>query len=65
MEALPAAQRSRYLRCLREHRDDAYWSQLWQQSKNAGRVALKMGIQALHQAGRRLDDLGQQINNNK
>ncbi len=61
LEALPEAQRSRYLRCLREHRDDAYWSQLWQQSKNAGRVALKLGIKALHQAGRKLDDLGQQV----
>lgn len=61
LEALPAAQRSRYLRCMREHRDDAYWNQLWQQSKNAGRVALKMGIQALHTATRKLDDFGQQI----
>ncbi len=61
LAALPEAQRSRYLRCLREHRDDAYWSQLWQQSRNAGRVVLKMGIQALHQAGRKLDDLGRQM----
>lgn len=61
MQELPEAQRSRYLRCMREHRDDAYWSQLWVQSKNAGRMALKIGIQALHQAGRKLDDLGQKV----
>lgn len=61
LEALPEAQRSRYLRSLREHRDDAYWNQLWQQSKNAGRIALQMGMRALHQAGRKLDSLGQQF----
>ena len=61
IEALPAGQRSRYLRCMREHRDDAYWSQLWQQSRNAGRVVLKLGINALHQAGRKLDEFGRPV----
>lgn len=61
IESLPDAQRSRYLRCMREHRDDAYWSQLWQQSRNAGRVVLKLGVHALHQAGRKLDEFGQRI----
>ncbi|MDB5336291.1 MAG: mnmE 3 [Planctomycetaceae bacterium] len=61
IEALPEAQRSRYLRAMREHRDDAYWSQLWEQSRNAGRVVAKLGIHALHQAGRKLDELGQKI----
>lgn len=61
VESLPAAQRSRYLRCMREHKDDAYWSQLWQQSRNAGRMVLKLGMHALHQAGRKLDDFGQHV----
>lgn len=62
VEALPAAQRSRYLRCLREQKDEQYWDQLWQQSHNAGRVVFKMGMSALHQAGRRLDQWGQKFN---
>lgn len=61
VESLPEAQRSRYLRSMREHRDDAYWSQLWDQSRNAGRVVLKLGMHAIHQAGKKLDDLGQKI----
>jgi predicted GTPase len=61
VEALPAAQRSRYLRCLREQKDEQYWDQLWQQSHNAGRVVFKMGMSALHQAGRKLDQLGQKF----
>ncbi|MDB5387445.1 MAG: mnmE 3 [Planctomycetaceae bacterium] len=61
VEALPAAQRSRYLRCLREQKDEQYWDQLWQQSHNAGRVVFKMGLNMLHQAGRKLDQLGQKL----
>jgi len=59
IESLPAAQRSRYLRCLREQKDEAYWDQLWQQSHNAGRVVFKMGMSALHHAGRKLDQWSQ------
>ena len=65
VESLPDAQRSRYLRAMREHRDDAYWGQLWDQSRNAGRVVVKFGIHALHQAGRKLDEFGQRISKNK
>lgn len=55
LESLPTAQRSRYLRCLKEHRDDAYWDQLWQQTTNAGRVAGKVGLHLLYNAGKKLD----------
>lgn len=61
VESLPAAQRSRYLRCLREQKDEQYWDQLWQQSHNAGRVVFKMGMNALHQATRKLDQFGQKF----
>lgn len=57
--SLPTAQRSRYLRSMREQKDEAYWDQLWQQSHNAGRVVFKMGMSALHQAGKRLDQWSQ------
>jgi uncharacterized protein len=40
LEALPAAERVRYIRCLRQHRDEAYWSLLWRQAVQAGRVLL-------------------------
>lgn len=38
LEALPEAGRSRLARCLRDQRDARYWSQLWSQSRNAGRL---------------------------
>ena len=37
-ERLPAARRVRYLRCLRQLHDEAYWRQLWRQTVQAGRV---------------------------
>jgi predicted GTPase len=38
LERLPAAQRVKYVRCLRLHRDEQYWQRLWQQTVAAGRV---------------------------
>ena len=38
LDHLPAAQRVKYLRCLRQHHDEQYWRRLWQQTLNAGRV---------------------------
>ena len=38
LDRLPAAQRVKYVRCLRQHRDEEYWRRLWQQTIGAGRV---------------------------
>ncbi len=38
LDRLPAAQRVKYLRCLRQQRDEQYWRRLWQQTVGAGRV---------------------------
>jgi predicted GTPase len=38
LAALPAARRVKYVRCLRQRRDEEYWRRLWQQSLAAGRV---------------------------
>lgn len=40
---LPEAQRSRFLRCLHSARDEQYWTQLWKQAKNAGRLLAEAG----------------------
>ena len=38
LDRLPAAQRVKYVRCLRQQRDEQYWRRLWQQTVAAGRV---------------------------
>ncbi len=38
LERLPAAERVKYVRCLRQQRDEQYWRRLWQQTVGAGRV---------------------------
>ena len=38
LDRLPAAQRVKYVRCLRQQRDEQYWRRLWQQTIGAGRV---------------------------
>jgi len=38
MERLPATQRVKYLRCLRQQRNEQYWSRLWEQTVAAGRI---------------------------
>jgi hypothetical protein len=40
LDRLPAAQRVKYVRCLRQQRDEQYWRRLWQQTVAAGRVLL-------------------------
>ncbi len=38
LDYLPAAQRVKYVRCLRRQRDEEYWQRIWRQTVNAGRV---------------------------
>jgi uncharacterized protein len=38
LERLPAAQRVKYVRCLRQQRDEQYWRRIWEQTVSAGRV---------------------------
>jgi len=38
LDRLPAAQRVKYVRCLRQQRDEQHWRRLWQQTVAAGRV---------------------------
>jgi len=44
LDRLPTAQRVKYVRCLRQLRDEQYWHRLWQQTVSAGRVLL--GVRA-------------------
>ncbi len=56
LTSLSDAKRVKYLRCLREYRDEQYWTQLRQQSANAGRIALKTGWELVKGAVRSLVD---------
>ena len=38
LDRLPAARRVKYVRCLRQNRDEQYWHRLWQQTIGAGLV---------------------------
>lgn len=51
LNAMPEAQRVKYLRCLRQSREADYWQRLWQQTLSAGRVLLSAGADW---AGRKL-----------
>lgn len=55
LSLMDAAHRLRYLRCLREFKDEEYWSRLRQQAGATGRVLLKAGFHLLGEAGRKLD----------
>ncbi len=44
LQSSTEAQRVRYLRCMREFHQQAYWQQMWRQAVNSGRVALKAGL---------------------
>jgi len=41
--SLDTARRLKYLRCLREYREEAYWMQLREQAKSAGRILWNLG----------------------
>jgi len=42
-QALPEAERVKYLRCIRQQREEEHWQRLWQQAKGAGRVLYRAG----------------------
>ena len=63
--SLDAAHRLKYLRCLREYRDEEYWDRLWQQAGNTGRIMLKAGFHVLGEAGRKLDALNRTLTKKK
>ena len=46
------AQRLKYLRCLREFKDEEYWRRLREQAVNTGRILLKTGMRLLENAVR-------------
>lgn len=50
LSSLRAAQRLKYMRCLREYKDEEYWSRLRQQAVNLGRIVVKTGWQLLEGA---------------
>lgn len=52
LNSLSGAQRLKYLRCLRELKDEEYWRQLRSQAVNAGRVILRTGLELLNRGGR-------------
>ena len=52
LTSLGAAQRLKYLRCLREFKDEEYWRRLREQAANTGRILLKTGWHLLENAVR-------------
>lgn len=50
LNLLSAAQRLKYLRCLREFKDEEYWRRLREQAVNAGRILLRTGVHLVQQA---------------
>ncbi|HEY1065920.1 MAG TPA: GTPase [Pirellulales bacterium] len=54
---LPEAKRVRYLRCLKDYHDEQYWSRLWQQATNSGRLLARIGAHFGGDAFRNLDRL--------
>ncbi len=52
LDSLGDAQRLRYLRCLREFKDEEYWRRLREQAVNAGRILLETGRQLLAKSAR-------------
>ena len=47
LNSLGAAQRLKYLRCLRDFKDEEYWRKLREQAVNGGRILLKAGRRLL------------------
>jgi small GTP-binding protein len=58
LQTLDDAQRLKYLRCLRDYNDLDYWKQLWTQSKSAGKIVVRGGIDWLAKRARQVDRWG-------
>lgn len=57
LQTLDNAKRLKYLRCLADYHDEAYWQQLWVQGKNAGKIIARRGVGWLGGVARGLDAL--------
>jgi hypothetical protein len=55
LQTLNDAKRLKYLRCLRDYNDLDYWKQLWTQSKSAGKIVVRGGIDWLTKRARQVD----------
>ena len=44
LNSLGPAERLKYLRCLREYKDEEYWKQMWRQAANAGRFLFNSSV---------------------
>jgi small GTP-binding protein len=53
LDQLDSARRLKYLRCLREYKDEEYWRRLRQQAANAGRILLSAGLEVLRSSVRK------------
>ncbi len=47
LQVVPAAERTKYVRCLRQHRDEDFWRRLWHQAVNSGRLLRQAGAEWL------------------
>lgn len=56
MNVLDEAHRAKYLRCLKEYREEQYWNRLWQQAQHAGKFLVQAGLRLADQSGRTVDD---------
>ncbi len=52
LQAVPEAQRVKYLRCLRQFHSEQYWRKLWQQAASSGRLLLQAGTEWLRSRSR-------------
>ncbi len=49
LQLFNTSQRLKYLRCVQRYQDEQYWQQLWVQTRNAGRILVKEGMQWVKQ----------------
>lgn len=53
MQALPAALKAKFLRCLRSYHNEQFWRQLWTQAARSGRLLLRAGASWIAEKSRR------------
>lgn len=60
-DSLDSAHRVRYLRCLREYKDEQYWQKLREQASSTGRLLLHLGSGMFGKAGGLIDGIAQKL----
>lgn len=53
--------RLKYLRCLKEYKDEYYWSKLFGQTRNAGKLVVRGGLHFAGKVTQKIDKIGKEI----